>query len=445
MGKGHKINALEAFALSLASMAPTGSMAGNTGPSAKFAGMNLPISFLIAAIAMLLVAVGFYEMSKRISADGSVYAYNRTVLNEHWGFISGWLITLCYGVFTIGMSGLSGTYASLVLKNFGIKASPIWIGFIILLLTWFILDHGIRLTSNLPLFTEFIALAILLILSFIIIIKGGPTGTNIQPFIPRTKFSGIGQGAVYTVLCFIGFEVACTVATRTKNPKRSIPIALMSTVIGGAVIFVFVSYAIVIGFGTDASGMKALASSPAPLNTLAAHFMNPGMATLIDFAIFLSAFGAVIGMMNATSYMVYALGEHHYLPSRLGEFSFQHDAPCHSINALGILGVILYLGSTLPLGVNNTYLYYMTIGALSMIIVYMLSCVATLRLSITTHETTFKRALSPILGFIVLILVLLSNVYPIPKFPLNLIPYFVLLWAIIGYAMSVHHTRANNQ
>ncbi|XIF20597.1 MAG: APC family permease [Acetilactobacillus jinshanensis] len=440
MAKSHKINALEAFALSLASMAPTGSMAGNTGPGAKFAGINLPISFLIAAVAMLFVAVGFYKMSKLISADGSVYAYNREALDEHWGFISGWLITLCYGTFTISMSGLSGTYASLILKNFGIKSSPVWIGLIIFLLAWLILDHGIKLTSTLPLITEFIALAILLILSFIIIFKGGPTGTNVQPFIPHTKFSGIGQGAVYTVLCFVGFEVACTVATRTKNPKRSIPIALLSTIIGGAVIFVFVSYAIVIGFGTNAKGIQALANSSAPLNTLAAHFMNPEMATLIDLAIFLSAFGAVIGMMNAAAYMVYALGENNYLPKHLGKFSYQHNAPCHAINVLGILCFILYLGAALPLGINNTYLYYMTIGALGMIIVYILSCAATLRLFIIHHEATFKHLLAPVLGFIVLILVLLSNVYPIPKFPLNIIPYFVLLWGIVGYAMSVHHT-----
>lgn len=439
LGKSKKINTLEAFALSLASMAPTGSMAGNTAPSAKFAGMNLPLSFLIAAIAMLLVAVGFYEMSKRIAADGSVYAYNRHALDEHWGFISGWLITLCYGTFSISMSALSGTYASLILKNLGIHVSALWIGFFIFLLAWLILDHGIKLTSNLPLITEFIALTILLILSFIIITKGGPTGTTIAPFIPQTSLSGIGQGAVFTVLCFVGFEVACTVATRTRNPKRSIPVALMSTIIGGAIIFVFVGYAVVIGFGTN--HMNALAHSSAPLNFLAMKFMDPEMAIIIDFAIFLSAFGAVIGMMNATAYMVYALGENGYLPARLGKFNNHHDAPCHAINSFGILGIILYLITTLTLGINNSYLYYMTIGALGMIVVYMLSCVATMRFFIQQHQAQFKRLLAPILGLIVLILVLLTNIYPIPKFPLNIFPYFVLLWAIIGYCMSVHKTN----
>lgn len=94
MNHSHKINVVEAFALSLATMAPTGSMAGNTGPGAKFAGINLPISFLIEALAMLLVAVGFCELSKRVSEDGSVYAYNRRSLGEHWGFTSGWIMML---------------------------------------------------------------------------------------------------------------------------------------------------------------------------------------------------------------------------------------------------------------------------------------------------------------------------------------------------------------
>ncbi|XIF20118.1 MAG: APC family permease [Acetilactobacillus jinshanensis] len=81
-------------------------MAGNTGPGAKFAGINLPLSFLIAAVAMLFVAVGFYEMSKRISSDGSVYAYNRQSLGEHWGFTSGWIMMLGYTVLGVAMASL---------------------------------------------------------------------------------------------------------------------------------------------------------------------------------------------------------------------------------------------------------------------------------------------------------------------------------------------------
>ncbi|XIF20117.1 MAG: APC family permease [Acetilactobacillus jinshanensis] len=46
------------------------------------------------------------------------------------------------------------------------------------------------------------------------------------------------------MLCFVGFEVACTVATRT--------------ILGGMVIFVFVSYAVVIGFGTERRGLHDL-------------------------------------------------------------------------------------------------------------------------------------------------------------------------------------------
>ncbi|XIF19426.1 MAG: APC family permease [Acetilactobacillus jinshanensis] len=105
-------------------MAPTGSMAGNTGPGAKFAGVNLPIAFLVAALAMLLVAVGFCEMSKHISDSGSVYAYNRASLGENWGFVSGWIMQLGYTVMGVAMSALSGTYASLILKNLHVNIPP---------------------------------------------------------------------------------------------------------------------------------------------------------------------------------------------------------------------------------------------------------------------------------------------------------------------------------
>ena len=441
MRKDHKINTLEAFALSLAAMAPTGSMAGNTGPGAKFAGVNLPLAFFVAAIAMLLVAAGFYEMSKRVAEDGSIYAYNRISLGEHWGFISSWIMILGYLTFSIAMAALTGNYATIILHNLGVGISPVMLGFGVLLITWLTLDHGIRITSNFSLGSESLALLILFILCLIILKRGGGNGVNLKPLIPTTSLSGIGHGVVYTVLCFVGFEVACTVATRTEKPKRSVPIALLATLLGGAVIFIFVSYCVVIGFGTN--HVSALANSAAPLNTLAMRFMNSGMATLIDFAIFLSAFGATIGMTNAAAYVLYALGEKGYLSKSLGKFDYRHNAPRHAVDLINVISIVLYLIGALSGGVNATYLDYITLGAICMLVIYVLSCVGTLVFFKNDHQhySFLKHQLAPILGILVLILPLASNLYPIPAFPISTFPYLILVWGVIGYGISWWHTR----
>ncbi|QBP18438.1 APC family permease [Acetilactobacillus jinshanensis] len=442
--KGHKINALEAFALSLATMAPTGSMAGNTGPGAKFAGVNLPLSFLIAAIAMLLVATGFYEMSKRVAADGSIYAYNRVALGEHWGFVSGWIIMLSYTVLSVAMAGQAGMYASLVLKNIGIQLSSAMCGFIILIIMLLILSHGIKLTSNISLVTEALAVTFLLVMSIIIIAKGGDQGITIKPFIPSTSFSGIGQGVVYTVLCFVGFEVVCTVATRCKEPKKAVPHALLATIFGGMAIFVFVSYAVVIGYGTGHIG--TLAASQTPLNSLAVRFMGPEMAFVVDLAIFISCFGADLCVTNAAIYMYYALGEHHYLPKSLGVFNTKHNAPSHAVYTVLAISIVLYALVAFKFGAVNDYLYYVTLGALCMIVIYMLSCVGSFvffRKHKDIKHSFIKHDFAPIVGFVVLVFPLISNIYPVPQFPLNLMPYAVLVWGVIGYFMSVHHTKSS--
>ena len=444
MQHSHKINTLEAFALSLATMAPTGSLAGNAGPTAKFAGINLPLSFLVAAVAMSLVAIGFYEMSKLIAANGSVYAYNRKSLGEHWGFVSGWILTLGYIVFSAGMNAQLGNYASLIFKELGFNVSPVLIGFILIILIAIILSHGIKITSNVSLVTEIIALTILMILSFTILGKGGANGLNVKPFIPKTSLSGIASGVVYTVMCFVGFEVSCTVATRTKNPKHSIPFALMSTIIGGAIIFVFVSYTIVMGFGTN--HINALVNSPAPLSTLAGRFMGPGMTIIINFAIFISALGGTICVTNAAAYMLFALGQKNYLPHFLGNFNYRHNAPRHSILLVMITSLILYTSVAVTNGINTTYLYYITLGALCMIVIYLFSCISSFtffKRHQEFHHSIFKHDLAPICGFIVLLFPLISNIYPVPKFPLNLFPYFILAWGIAGYIMSIHHTKKN--
>lgn len=443
MSHNKKINVLEAFALSLATMAPTGSMAGNTGPGAKFAGVNLPIAFIVAAVAMLLVAVGFCEMSKYIAADGSVYAYNRVSLGERWGFVSGWLMMLSYTVMGVAMCALSGTYGSLILKNMGLKVSPLLFGLFLVFLMWFILSHGIKITSNFSLVSESLALLILLVLSVTILTKGGGQGgINVQPFVPQVSMSGLGQGVIYTVLCFVGFEVCCSVATRTENPKKSIPLSLLLTILGGMVVFAFVSYAVVVGFGTK--DVSALASSSAPLNVLAKRFIGAGMATLVDFAIFLSTFGAAVCVTNGAAYMWYAFGKKGYLPHQLGQFNFHHNAPSFATHTVCGLDVVLYLLLTLTQGNAKTYLYFITTGAICMILIYMLNCVGSFtffRHHERKHHSFWKHDLAPWVGFLVLASPLVANFYPMPAFPLNVLPYLVLLWGVGGYFLSRYHEK----
>jgi len=123
---------------------------------------------------------------------------------------------------------------------------------------------------------EGLSVLAILVLSGVIVAKVAPTtGLPVAPFIPSAEFdgwSGIGYGLVFTILSFAGFEGAATLSEEVINPRRSIPIAIMGTVLLAGVFFVFVSYAQVIGYGLDQ--IEALGNTGAPLNDLAIKYVS---------------------------------------------------------------------------------------------------------------------------------------------------------------------------
>lgn len=433
-----KLSLIEVFALSIATVAPTGAMAFNTTTAASVAGINIPLSFLIGSIALLLVGLCFVELSKHISKEGSVYAYNRAALGEKAGFVTGWALTLTYICFSAGTAGLTADFSSVFLTHFGIHVPTTVLAIFFTLLVWFITFFGLQLTSRIALVTEMISICILLILSFVIIFKGHVSSA---PFIAHGNASGIGQGMVFAVLCFAGFEGSSTVAVRAKEPKKAVPRAILATIIGAALFYMFVSYAEVIGFGTNNIGK--LASSAAPLDTLAIQYMGNGMATIVDLATLMSCFAAYLGALNACSYMFFALSRQGYLPKPLGKFEIKLNSPKNAVNAVAIICLILYAIIGVPFGPEQIYASLATIGALSLLIVYMLVCIGTIfyfKRDTNLHFSIFKHAIVPAAGLVILIFPLWSNLYPIPKYPMDLYPYIVVGWIIIGILMSfLHH------
>lgn len=433
-----KLSLLEVFALSIATVAPTGAMAFNTATAAKVAGVNIPLSFLVGSIALLLVGMCFVELSRHISKEGSVYAYNRAALGEQAGFVTGWLLTLTYICFSAGTAGLTADFGSVFLGHFGIHISTTLLAIFFTLLVWFITFFGLQLTSRIALVTEMLSICILLILSVVILVKGH---ISTIPFTPKGNSAGIGQGMVYAVLCFAGFEGSSTVAVRAKEPKKAVPRAILATIIGAAVFFMFVSYAEVVGFGTN--NISKLANSAAPLDFLAIQYMGNSMATIIDFATLISCFAAYLGSLNACAYMFYALSRQRYLPKALGKFDFKLSSPKNAVNTVAILCLALYAIIGVPFGPEQIYASLATVGALSLLIVYMLICIGTIfyfKRQANLKFSVFKHVIIPSAGLVILIFPLWSNLYPIPKFPMNIYPYMVTGWIIIGLILShLHH------
>ena len=98
---------------------------------------------------------------------------------------------------------------------------------------------------------------------------------------PGTDVSALFLGIVFGFLSFAGFEAAATLGEETRDPRRTIPRAILGVAIFGGVYFVFVTAVEVMGFGADDAGVAAFTKSPSLMGDLGTSYVAAWVGDVI--------------------------------------------------------------------------------------------------------------------------------------------------------------------
>src|SRR5205085_5871452 len=93
----------------------------------------------------------------------------------------------------------------------------------------------------------------ILVLAFAILFQGGDHGVSLAPLNPANapSTSDLFLAVVLTFTGFIGFEAAAVLGEEAVDPLRAIPRAILTAVLVALVYYVFVTWAMAVGFGVD--------------------------------------------------------------------------------------------------------------------------------------------------------------------------------------------------
>jgi amino acid transporter len=182
-----------------------------------------------------------------------------------------------------------------------------------------------------------------LILSVVIIAKGGVGGNTLTVFTPSpTSWNTVFNGILFAVLLFVGFEAAASIAEETENPRRSIPLAVLTAVGLTGLLYVLVTYAATIGFGEAALAKNAWFASPSPMGDLATQYVGNWLSVVIDLVIIIDALSLAIAIMVTASRMLFALGRDGLLP-RFTSRTSRYDTPVAGNVIIAVWGVIILI------------------------------------------------------------------------------------------------------
>ena len=243
--------------------------------------------------------------------------------------------------------------------------------------------------------------------------------------------SGFRLGLVLAMFSFVGFESATTLGSEARNPLKTIPRAVILTAFLGGVFFTICAYTEILGFGM---GGQDLGTTDAPMHVLASVGGMPVLGLLIDL-------GALVSLVRGESRL------HHRRCARAAaDVAQRTDArftpsprtretkrpPARSSPRVSRR---FFLWPSLPREATSGLDVYGWLGSLATYGFIVTMGWSALRFraicAITTAWSTPRRRPSPGSGASPWCYALVANLYPVPEGPYGKLPYIFLAYLFV--------------
>jgi len=300
----------------------------------------VPLAYIIGMVAMLFTALSYGSMAKAFPIAGSVYSYAQRGLNQHVGFIAGWLMLLDY----LLIPPLLYVYAAMALNHLYPDIPKV--GFILAFLVsaTFVNLRGITFTARMNiifLLAQLVVLGIFLFYAWNALHNGGGNGelTLAPLYHPETfNFALLMQAVSIAVLSFLGFDAISTLAEEIKgDPGKSVGKAALITLLVMGVIFVAQTW-----IATDLAAGMGFKSADTAFYEIAEIAAGSWLATLTAVATAL-AWGVAVAITSqaAVSRLLFGMARDGKLPKVLAKVHPKHNTPYLSIYLVAVLSLVI--------------------------------------------------------------------------------------------------------
>ena len=436
---------LEAGQLGTADL--TASTVANIGPGIDFyfgfgviavtAGVGAPLTILAAAVAVFLLAQGVAEFTRDEPSAGSFIEFVESGLGPVAGIATAVLVAVGYMIAMAGVFTMSGGFLALTLAHYGVATVP-WgpLTLVITLAALALMVRGIRLSTSAVAAAVVLQVTIMVVACAVILVDHR-TGLSGAPFRWSQVTGGLGglsAGFPLALYMFIGWENGPALAEECRNPRRTVPRALMISIAVATVLFLLFAYATVTGFGYDVS---SIGRSSIPFLTVADLALGP-FAVVAWVAGIISVLATLVSGTNSQSRMLYDGGRTGKLPRWLGVVHPTTRTPARALVAfvaagLGVIGVWAVVhaagvgtGSMDPVGL---YAECSTLGTVVILFVYLLTMVSLPVYAWRRHRDRFsvvRHVVLPLLGAAALVVPFVSLCTPGQPSPYDAFPFVAL-------------------
>lgn len=326
-------------------------------------GVYAPLAILGCGLAVGTVAICFAEGGSRVPTSGGAYGYIEVAFGPLVGYVAGtWLwvgnVLACAGV----VAALADVVTSVLppaLRTAGRAASIVGALGALAAVNVAGVAHAARLVK-LTTVAKLLPLAV-----FIVAGAGALRIANFsQAMLPEG--GSIGRAVILALFAYLGMEVSLSASGEVAQPNRTIPRAVMVTML--SVMGLYLAIQLV------AQGIlgASLAHSSVPLADAMGQ-ISPTLRGLMYAGAALSMFGMLTGDLLGSPRQLFAFARDGLLPRVLGRIHDRSHAP--------YVAILCYAAIAAALALSGSFAALATLAALNTAAVYVLACAAAWRLA----------------------------------------------------------------
>jgi amino acid transporter len=421
---------IETIGQSVANVSPTLTPALSIAVVAGTAGTGSWFVFLLATIAMLVVGVNVGKLAQKIPSAGSFFLYVSRSLGPSYGMLTGWAMLAAYLTTAMALTVATSIFIKTMLTGLGVTYVPPTLALyaIVSVSIWLLASRDMRISSRIGLSLEAISMAIILFVCISVLTTYGFHLDPKQVSMEGLDFKAIPQAIVFAIFAFVGFESAATLGKETRDPTTTIPKAINWTAVAAGLFFIFTSYVITLGFNDDAT---KLAASGAPLGDILSD-RSPLLTAFVYFGAAISSFACALASLNAFGRMLFSLGRYQFVHKSMGMVHADHKTPHVALAVGAVINFVVCAALSGAGAETDTFGWYGTMASFGFIVVYLMcSICAPVYLKklgvVTTKDYVFGG-----LGVVLMAASVIGSLYPVPAWPMNVLPYIFLAYMAVG-------------
>jgi amino acid transporter len=305
------------------------------------------------AIGQILVALVYAQFAARIPLSGSSYQWASRLANPKIGWIFGWIAVWNVGLSPVAIDNALASQCLMPLFNMApSEHTARVITVLLLVIQAVIVIASTRIVGWTNSVAVGVELAIVVVLGIGLLVAVMVTGHGST----HNLFSeGIAQGApnyfalggglmaalIMGLSTLVGFDAAANMAEEAKDPFRSVPRAIVGSVVAAAILGMLFVIALTVAI-TD---MHRVSNSESPVAEIMRDQFGPGLERPFLLVIAIAFFGAALVSMAATSRIIFAMSRDGRFPADglFKRVSPRTQTPIPATVLVLVLGIVLMI------------------------------------------------------------------------------------------------------